>query len=562
MLVSLNVRNLALIREAEVCFGDGLNILTGETGAGKSLVIGSVNIALGGKTAKDIVRNGETEASVELVFDISSSEQRELIGSMGIPVGDDRLLILNRRIKDGRSIARINGNAVTAAVLRDISEVLIDIHGQHEHQSLLYKKNHKTILDGFAGEKLSALLLRLADKYHEYRALEKERLEGTADEAERARQSDLLKFEINEIEAADLKPGEDEELQETYSRMKNSRKITDAMETVVKAAGYENDESAGNMVGRAVMALNEVRELDAPLQQLCGELGEIDSLMNDFSRAVNDYMKNMEFSEEEFISAEERLDLINHLKAKYGSTIEKIQSALEEKRAEYDRLSDYESYRAGLDERFEKAGKELDVLCGQASSIRKEAAQRLTDLMVKALQDLNFMDVRFETDVRELKGEYAADGYNEVEFMISMNPGERLRPLSEVASGGELSRIMLALKTVLADEDMIDTLIFDEIDAGISGRTAQKVAEKLNILARKHQVICITHLPQIAAMADHHFVIAKTTDGTSTQTTVRELRQEETVEELSRLLSGAEVTDTVRENAAEMKQLANSLKTR
>ena len=562
MLVSLHVKNLALIREAEVEFGRGLNILTGETGAGKSLVIGSVNIALGGKTAKDIIRNGEAEASAELVFEVERPEQKSFIQSMDIPVEEDNILILQRRIKDGRSIAKINGSAVTASGLKAVSEVLIDIHGQHEHQSLLYKKNHKMILDDFAGAELSVPLKELESKYRLYHELKKELETGETDEASRNRQADLLKYEINEIEAAGLKTGEDSELEEKYHRMKNFRKISDAVETAAMASGYENDESAGNMFGRAVMALKEVESLDSSLSRLCGEAEEIDSLLGDFSRDINDYMKDMEFSEEDFRSTGERLDLVNHLKSKYGGSIEKIQESLDARYRELEKLTDYSAYREKLVRDHEKARSEAAELCERISAVRVSAASRLSELMMKALADLNFMDVNFVTEVRKDPDNITSEGFDDVEFMISMNPGEKLKPLSDVASGGELSRIMLALKTVLADEDMIDTLIFDEIDAGISGRTAQKVAEKLNILSKKHQVICITHLPQIAAMTDHHFVIAKTTDGESTQTTVRELEGESVVEELSRLLSGAEITDAVRENAAEMKELANSLKKR
>ena len=555
MLVSLHVKDLALIREAEVFFGSGLNVLTGETGAGKSLVIGSVNIALGGKTAKDIVRSGASEAIVELVFDAEGDAAKKAGG------GED-LLILQRRIRDGRSIARINGSTVTAAELKAVSDELIDIHGQHEHQSLLYKKNHRIILDDFAGGELKEILGRLSDRYREYMDIRRELDSAELDEEGRRRQADLISYEINEIEAAALKKGEDEELEEKYRRMKNFSRISEAMETVVRAAGYESDESAGNTVGIALRAVNEVKDLDGALESIASELGDLDSLIGDLSREVNDYMKNMEFSGEEFAAAEERLDLINHLKAKYGGSIEKISEGLEDRKKELARLDDYDAYRDGLKERLNKAENELKRLCAEASGKRKEAASRLSGLMMNALADLNFLEAEFVIEVRPDENRFTSEGYDDVEFMISMNPGEKIRPLKDVASGGELSRIMLALKTVIADEDKTGTLIFDEIDTGISGRTAQKVAEKLNILSRRHQVICITHLPQIAAMADHHFVITKTTDGSATQTNVRELDEEETTEELSRLLSGAEVTDTVRENAAEMKSLANSLKKR
>ncbi len=553
MLLSLSVSNLALIRKAEVEFGSGLNILTGETGAGKSLVIGSVNLALGARAAKDIVRNGESEADVELVFSIDSDEQREIFAGLGLPDADGDVLVLRRTIRDKRSIARINGQTVTAATLKAVAEVLIDIHGQHEHQSLLYRTNHRKILDEYAGEELKELLPELKEKYHRLGKIEEKLAAAPEDEKTRKRQADLLGYEIEEIENASLTDGEDEELEEAYSRMKNSQKIAEAVGNAAAAAGGE---SAAGLIGRAVAALREVSELDAPLKELLTQISEIEALLSDFGMDANEYLRSMEFSEEDFARTEERLDLINRLKSKYGDTIPGIRESLEERKKELAELNDYDAMRTRLSGEREQVLAELTDLCGKVSAKRKASAEKLAEKMLAALQDLNFNEVEFRIDVRPDPDKIHENGYDEVEFMISLNRGEEAKSLENVASGGELSRIMLALKTVLADKDRIDTLIFDEIDTGISGRTAQKVAEKLRVLSGGHQVICITHLPQIAAMADHHFMISKQSEEDTTITTVRELSEDETVDELSRLLSGAEITEAVRENAAEMKRMA------
>ncbi len=560
MLISLNVKNLALIKEAEVFFSDGLNIITGETGTGKSLVIGSVSLALGSRVTKDIVRNGEKEARIELIFSLDNKRQEDILNELDIPVSDDDMVILSRTIRDGRSIAKINSQTVTASTLKTVSEMLIDIHGQHEHQSLLYKRNHMKILDSFAAKEIEEGLSVIKKDYARLLEVKKGLEEGPVDERDRTRQLDLLKFEIDEIEKADLKKGEDEELEEVYIRLKNSEKITSAVNNAVNLINSDSRESAVNLVGNAVAGLNEIEGMDKQTDELSEQLGQIESLLGDFSMDANEFLRNTDFSEEVFLQTESRLNYINRLKSKYGDSYDAIMQSLEEKKKELLRLEDIESLRERLLDEKDSLEESLKESCGRVSMIRKEKADRLSKLMLEALKDLNFNDIGFRIDVRPDEMKIGENGFDEVEFMISMNKGEPLKSLENVASGGELSRIMLALKSVLAKEDEINTLIFDEIDTGISGRTAQSVAEKLNIISRNHQVICITHLPQIAAMADHHFVIEKHSDENSTQTRVRELGKEEMLEELSRLLSGAEITDAVRENAAEMKKLAEGKK--
>ncbi|MBR5375675.1 MAG: DNA repair protein RecN [Lachnospiraceae bacterium] len=560
MLISLNVKNLALIKESEVFFSDGLNIITGETGTGKSLIIGSISLALGGRATKDIVRTGEKEARIELVFSLDNKKQEEVLRNLEIPFEADDIVILRRTIRDGRSIASINSQTVTASTLKTVSEMLLDIHGQHEHQSLLYKRNHMRILDSFASKELEQGLALIKKDHARLLEVKKELEEGPVDERDRTRQADLLKFEIDEIEKAGLKEGEDDELEEVYSKFKNAERLTAAVNSALNLVSSDQGESAISLVGKGTASLADISGMDEETDRLCSQLSEIESLLGDFSKDANDYLRSSEFSREEFNRVEERLDLINRMKAKYGDTFEDIAQSLEEKKAELEKLSNVEALRESLLNEKDELEAVLKKTCEEVSLIRKEKAEKLSELMMDALQDLNFNEVNFRIDVRSDEENITENGYDEVEFMISMNRGEPLKSLENVASGGELSRIMLALKTVLAREDEIHTLIFDEIDTGISGRTAQSVAEKLNLLCANHQVICITHLPQIAAMADHHFVIEKHSDEDSTQTTVKELKEEEMVDELSRLLSGEAITDAVRENALEMKKMAKSKK--
>lgn len=556
MLLSLHVKNLALIEETEIEFTPGLNILTGETGAGKSILIGSVNLALGAKADKELIRRGAESALVELTFFDESGRVKEKLDELELPCEEDCVTI-SRRIQPGRSISRINGETVTVKQIRELSELLLDIHGQHEHQSLLHKKKHREILDAYAGEALLPILSDIKRLYQERRRIEEEMEAAGMDEAARKRELELLHFELQEIEEAQLIPGEDEELENSYRRMVNSQKIGEALGVSYRCTGGD-EESAASLVGRAVREIYGVTSYDERLLGLSDQLTEIEGLLNDFNRELSDYMSDSEFDGADFQRTEERLNLINHLKDKYGRTVLEVieySSVISEK---IKKLEDYENYMAGLKSSHDKIEKELIQTCEKASALRKEEALVLTRTLKKALEELNFLTVEFTVKIE--KKEVAADGFDDVEFMISTNPGEELKPLGMVASGGELSRIMLGIKTVLADKDAVDTLIFDEIDAGISGRTAWKVSEKLGMLSAAHQVICITHLPQIAAMADTHFMIAKETDGISTVTGIRRLDVQGAMEELARLLGADELSEAALYNAEEMKKQASKIK--
>lgn len=557
MLRSLHVKNLALIDEIEVEFGEGLNILTGETGAGKSIILGSVNLALGGRYTRDIIRDGADYGFVELTFEIRDPGQIERLKALDV-FPEEGMVVLSRRLMEGRSVSRINGETVTMGLLREVSAVLIDIHGQHEHQSLLYKKNHLEILDAFAREEGAGCRQAVQEAYWDYRACEKELEEVSMDESQRAKEMAFLEFEVEEIEKAALQEGEDEELESAYRRMANGRKIAGS---ALEAYRYtsEDPDSASENLSRAIRALSEAAECDEGARQLQEQLVEVDSLLNDFNRELSDYSKSCEYSEEELYETENRLNEINRLKVKYGGTVGEILAYQEQQAGKLEKLQDYEAYLAGLEKKAREAEALLAKACRSLSQVRKSQAAILEEAVQKGLEELNFADVRFEIHFEELKS-YTGNGTDDVEFMISLNPGQPLRPLKDVASGGELSRIMLAIRTVMARRDDIETLIFDEIDVGISGRTAQKVSEKMALIGKTHQVICITHLAQIAAMADAHYVIEKTVEEMETRTRIRRLTEEDSVRELARILGGARITEAVLTNAREMKELAKGIK--
>ncbi|MCI8376744.1 MAG: DNA repair protein RecN [Lachnospiraceae bacterium] len=558
MLTHLHVKNLALIEEAEIDFSDGLNILTGETGAGKSIVIGSVGLALGDKLSRELLREGADYGLVELVFFVSRESQRERLLELGVVPEDDEVII-SRKILGKRSINKINGETVPLSQLKEAASVLIDIHGQHEHQSLLQKKKHLEILDEYAREELWTVKEELSNAYHRFRELRERQKEAELDEESRLREISLLEFQLEEIEKASLVPGEDEELEQQYRRMTYGRKLLETAGAAYQLTGYEGPQAAGDAIGRALRELQSVASCDEGLEPLLEQLSDIDGLLNDFNRDMAEYLTSLEFSEEEFYETEERLNLLNQLKAKYGKTLEQVLSWQEASRERLERLLDYDAYLAKLKKELSDTEKQLGELCEKASLIRKSCAKKLCQEIREHLVDLNFLDVRFEMNFETLES-YTALGTDDVEFRISVNPGEPLKPLMKIASGGELSRIMLAIKTVLADKDDIDAVIFDEIDVGISGRTAQKVSEKMMLIGKTRQVICITHLAQIAAMADSHYRIEKMVENGETRTRIRRLQEEETIEELARILGGAEITDTVKKNAKEMKSLARAKK--
>ena len=555
MLSGIHVKNLALIDEIEIDFENHLNILTGETGAGKSIIIGSVNMALGKKMSKDMIRKGADSALVELFFNADEhAAVIEKLQALEIPVQDGNIMI-SRRLTPSRSVSRINGEIVPAQTLKTVAGMLIDIHGQHEHQSLLYKSRHLEILDAFSKEKLGTLKAEMADAFDTYKKLSKELSEAVTDAGQRQKEQIYLDYVIKEIEEAAQVPGEDDTLEAAFKKMSHGRK------TMEGAGGaYElSSGTAAEAIGRAVRSLSAVESYDPALSSLMAQLCDAENLLNDFNREMADYMADLTFDEECFRQTRERLDLLNSLKSKYGRTIADVLEYKAQKQLELLKLENYEQYLEELKAECTQARESYMALAKQVSKIRKIQGKLLADQILEALKELNFLDVRFEIRFKNLE-EGNAGGIDEAEFMISTNPGEDLKPLGQVASGGELSRVMLAIKSVLADADRVETLIFDEIDAGISGRTAQKVSERLSVIAKNHQVICITHLPQIAAMADAHYLIEKENTSDHTSTHIRKLNEDEAAEEIARLLGGVTITETVRLNAREMKSLARHAK--
>ena len=542
MLQYLHVKNLALIDEIEVEFGRGLNILTGETGAGKSIILGSVNLALGGRYTKDILRQGTRYGLVELTFSVESERQIRRLKELDV-YPEDGFVTLQRRLMEGRSVSKINGETVQMATLKAVSAILIDIHGQHEHQSLLYKKNHLAIVDAFAGEETKKQKEKVAETWQQYKGKIRELSEAGTNGSERAKELAFLKFEVDEIVRAELKEHEDEELEACYRRMCNGKKIAQSVAECYQYTG-EDGESASEKLGRALRTLSEAVDADEQLSQLYTQLADVDNLLNDFNHELAEYQKNCEFSDEEFYETEKRLNEINHLKTKYGNSYEEIMAYCKKQEERIGILENYDTYMQELEKSCEQLSQKYLELAGKLSALRQKKAKMLEKKIQKGLEDLNFEQVQFEIHFAEKK-EYAKDGIDDVEFRISLNQGQPVKPLTEVASGGELSRIMLAIKAVMADKDEIETLIFDEIDVGISGRTAQKVSEKMALIGKEHQVICITHLAQIAAMADRHFLIEKKTEDAVTRTQIYPLNEENSVEELARILGGARITDTV-----------------
>ena len=554
MLVHLHVRNLALIEDIEVEFGPGLNILTGETGAGKSILLGSMQLILGGRSAKDMIRTGASSALVELLFQVENPRAEASLRELGVETSEGQVL-LTRKLMDGRSINKINGETCTVAQMKAAASCLLDIHGQHEHQSLLYQDKQLEILDIYGKEEIFPAKDKVQTAYKKYRDCKRQLDELDIDEEQRNRERAFLEFEINEIESAQFVSGEDEELEKRYRKLSNGRKILETLQGVRDLTGYESGQGAGESVGNAVREISRVTEYDTQLDSMASALEEIDGLLNDFNRELASYVDDLNFDDEAFYETEKRLDTINGLKAKYGRTIEDIQEYCLKQKQKLENLDKYEERFHEAEENLKKSREELETVSHKLSVIRQKYSQMLTDRITEGLKDLNFLDVQFQITFRRRK-EYTAGGFDDIEYEISTNPGESLKPLGKIVSGGELSRIMLAIKAILADRDQIETLIFDEIDTGISGRTAQKVSEKMAVIGRCHQVLCITHLPQIAAMADTHFEIEKHQKDNETITEIHPLEGDDSVRELARLLGGAEITQAVFDNAKEMKELA------
>lgn len=547
MLIELHIKNLALIKKADIYFKEGLSVLSGETGAGKSILIDSINLALGAKANKDIIRVGENEGFVELIFTLDE-KRKEKLKAIDISFEDD-MLILTRKISTSRSVCRINDETVTLNKLREITDTLIDIHGQHEHQSLLSAGNNLVLLDSFCPKELIKLKSELSNDYGELKKIN-QRIQEGIDERLRKREIDILDFEINEIKDAKIKENEEEELEQVFKKGKNISKINDVLVELLSELESES-------IGNNIRDVSDITSLDNSLNVVVSNLNTIEDLISETIHYTNRYLDSLEYNEREYDKVIERLDTIRHIKSKYSNDYHKIQELLKEKENRLSFLKDFGEEVVLLRKNAAKLEESILEKCTLISTMRKEVAVTLTERIKEELEDLNFLGVEFEIRFTK-KDKISRDGYDSVDFLISTNPGQPMKPLQMVASGGELSRIMLALKTVFASSDDIQTLIFDEIDTGISGKTAVKVGEKLMNISKGRQVLCISHLPQIAVMADQNLFISKSTDGKTTQTNIDLLDKEGKIKEIARLIGGNNLTEGVLKTAREMIQEADS----
>lgn len=552
MLEHLHIRNVALIKESEISFGDGLNILTGETGAGKSMIIDSLQFALGGRAGKDFLRHGEKQAAVEALFSVQSQALTEKLAENGIAPEEDGTLLITRTLSEaGKSVCRINGSTVTVGMLKEIAEDMIDIYGQHEHQSLLNPVKHIRLLDRFCGAGFGEAMEEYKNSRQRLKDLEKQLTILIGDESQREQRMDMLLFQKEEIEAAELQEGEEDALLEQKKRLSS-------MERLIRLTGesvtllYDGDDrapSACDQLGDALAKLQEAAEYDAALSPLADALADGYAAVEDCVRELKREAEEQEADPEELERIEERLQLFYKLKRKYGGSIEAVLEFYEKAVQELEFLSNSSEKAAELSAKKAAEEKRLSALAETLTARRRATAEQVEEQIETALHDMEMKHARFHIQIEE-KADWGADGKDKVEFLISANAGEPLKPLAKIASGGEMSRVMLALKTVLVDADEIGTFIFDEIDTGVSGRTARRVGEKMRFLGGKRQLLCITHLPQIAAMADNHFLIEKESDAGETVTRVTALDEEGAVREVARLMN--DVTETTLAAAREL----------
>lgn len=560
MLVHLRVQNMALIDEAEMDLGEGLNVLTGETGAGKSIILGAINLALGGRGHKDMLRDPSRPATVDLLFEEEKPAVRKRLEEMGIEVSDGEILLSRRFTASGRSTCQINQTMVTTAQVKQVAALLIDIHGQHEHQSLLDSSRHIDILDAFIPS-IAALRQQMKEMCEEEAQLKKQWQHYAENGSDRERLLALMQFELDEIEQAGWQEGEEEALGEERKRLMYSGRLQESSMKAYELLRGESSrgQSAVEAMEDALHLLREAQRLDETFfAPYADSLEEQIAVTEDMARDLRSYGEELESQPERLMQVEERLDQLQHLKTKYGSSRQQVMAYYNKTKAEQERMRNWQETVRQLEEQMAAQQQKMIKLAARMTKLRTEAGDRIGKQITEVLASLQFHDPVFQVAIQPK--ELSPKGADQVIFMIRTNVGEALQPLHLIASGGEMSRVMLAIKTILAKQDAIGTLIFDEIDTGISGRTAQSVAEKMSRIALYHQVICVTHLPQIAALADCHMRIEKTVEGTHTATRVQQLTQPQITEELARMLGGTQITQAVLDNAAEMKKLADRWK--
>lgn len=550
MLSQLHIENIAIIQSADIQFESGFNVLTGETGAGKSIVIDAISAVLGQRTSRELIRTGAKSALVSALF--LNTSVLDWLEENGFPQTDE--LLLQREIQgDGRNSCRLNGRPLTVTQLRELGRQLLDIHGQHDGQQLLDSACHLHYLDSFG--KTDPLWSEYKAAFDAMTAIRKQIKSLEMDEAERSRRVDTLNYQIQELERADLKPGEDQELDARKILLRSAGKLMDGLQAAEYALiGSENGQGACDLLSDAEGSMHSIARYSAQTAELAGKLTELRVAADDVAELLRDLTREMDFSPDELDQLEGRLDVIYRLKKKYGSTVDEMLEYLESCRRELDQIQFADDTIARLEEKLTSARKKAIEKGKLLSEARKKASVDLQMRVQEELRQLDMPKVRFETEFSPCAGEDGMDltGMDKVQFLMSANVGEALKPIHKVASGGELARIMLALKNVLAEDDGIGSLVFDEVDTGVSGRAAQKVAQKMADVARRKQVLCVTHLPQIAAMAHAHFSVQKGERDGRTFTQVERLNRDERKEELARLMGGGSISETLRQSASEL----------
>ena len=554
MLQSLYLENIALIEKLGIELFPGFNVLTGETGAGKSIIIDAVNFVLGERTSRDLIRNGAARAKVEAVFNLNEGDAAfAALDALGIEYDGNELILSRELSAAGRNACRVNGTLVPVASLKSVSDTLVDIHGQHEHQALLDAENHISYLDAYCHAESLPIIEKIDAIVSRRNELMLKRNSGFSSEREREREMDMLRYQIEEIASANLEAGEEERLNAEKTVLLNAERIRTALETAHMALSGAEEGSALSAIDTARRSMRDIAALNKDYEALGDKIEELYYAAEDISFVLRDTSENVESDMQRLEEIEQRLKLISDLKRKYGRTVEDVIDFGKDAGTKLNELENAEALAAELDAKLDKLKAEYNVAADELSKVRRAAGDRLKRDVLNELKDLGMAKAMFDVALSDASGgEPRKGGRETAEFMLSANPGEPLKPLEKVASGGELSRIMLCFKSIFADNDRVPTLIFDEIDTGISGRTAAVVGEKMLGIAKKHQVICVTHLAQIAAMGDTHLLIEKKAEGDRTFTSVSPLSYEDRINEIARIMSGAQMTENLYNSAKEL----------